>query len=117
VCSSDINEQVKELTGGDFSAKDFPHMERYRTRGGRGHSARGRGGSRGGGGLCLPGQYPAVCRSSYIDPRPFDRFNVGVTIADTLERLADSELRDPVGRAKIERAALDLLSAEEPPPD
>jgi hypothetical protein len=60
--------------------------------------------------------FARVCRASYIDRRVFDRFDAGVTIADTLERLADSELGDPFGRVKIERAVLDLISDEEPPP-
>jgi DNA topoisomerase IB len=58
-----------------------------------------------------------VCRASYVDPRVFDRFDAGITIADALKRLVDDELGDPVGQARIARAVLDLISDEEPPPD
>ena len=46
------------------------------------------------------GNTPAVARSSYIDPRVFDRFLSGWTIAPAHER----------GRAAIEKAVLDLIS-------
>jgi DNA topoisomerase IB len=54
---------------------------------------------------------PAVCRASYIDPRVFDRFDSGTTIAPKLERIERAanpgEFPD---REKIEAAVLDLLS-------
>jgi DNA topoisomerase IB len=53
------------------------------------------------------GNTPSVCRSSYIDPRVFDRFRQGEAI----------DLRPPrngrltaAARAKIERAVLELIS-------
>jgi DNA topoisomerase I len=46
------------------------------------------------------GNTPAVARSSYIDPRVFDRFLSGWTIAPAQER----------GRTAIEKAVLDLIS-------
>jgi DNA topoisomerase-1 len=46
------------------------------------------------------GNTPAVARSSYIDPRVFDRFLSGWTIAPAHER----------GRTAIEKAVLDLIS-------
>jgi DNA topoisomerase-1 len=46
------------------------------------------------------GNTPAVARSSYIDPRVFDRFLSGWTIAPAHER----------GRSSIEKAVLDLIS-------
>jgi DNA topoisomerase IB len=53
---------------------------------------------------------PAVCRSSYIDPRVFDRYLSGETIAPRLHRIDratdDEEFAD---RDKIEAAVLDLL--------
>lgn len=54
---------------------------------------------------------PAVCRASYIDPRVFDRFDAGETIAPALERLEDRA--DPgefVDRERIEQAVLKLLA-------
>lgn len=54
---------------------------------------------------------PAVCRASYIDPRVFDRFESGETIAPQLERI--ERATDPgqfLERERIERAVLKLLS-------
>jgi DNA topoisomerase IB len=54
---------------------------------------------------------PAVCRSSYIDPRVFDRFDAGQTIARALARLGDEpDLSRPSNRAAVERAVLRLLN-------
>jgi len=53
---------------------------------------------------------PAVCRASYIDPRVFDCFASGETIAGRLKRIegrtGDDEFAD---RERIEAAVLDLL--------
>lgn len=53
------------------------------------------------------GNTPAVCRASYIDPRVFDRFREGATVAGVLARI------DPTGddaREAVERAVLALLT-------
>src|SRR6185312_2527841 len=60
------------------------------------------------------GNTPAVCRASYIDPRVFDRFDAGATIAGALGRNGDV-LEDPAVKARLERAVLDLLSDEVSP--
>ena len=53
---------------------------------------------------------PAVSRSSYIDPRVFDRFDAGDTIAPALKRLQRSSKRGRfVEREAIERAVVRLL--------
>ena len=53
---------------------------------------------------------PAVCRSAYIDPRVFDRFDSGQTIRPSLKRLvAAGDPGEFVEREKIERAVLRLL--------
>ncbi len=57
------------------------------------------------------GNTPAVCRSSYIDPRVFDRWSAGDTIADAVLDL--SALSDPGAlstHGAIEAAVLDLLA-------
>ena len=57
------------------------------------------------------GNTPAVCRSSYIDPRVFDRYNAGVTIARSLGSLGDVDvLGEPSFQGDIESAVLELLS-------
>jgi hypothetical protein len=51
-----------------------------------------------------------VARRSYIDPRVFDRYLSGWTIAPALERLPDLEVADDRVRARVERAVPDLLT-------
>jgi DNA topoisomerase-1 len=55
------------------------------------------------------GNTPAVCRSSYIDPRIFDRFDGGLTVGGVFERLPDDPADWPEVQGPIERAVLDLL--------
>ena len=55
------------------------------------------------------GNTPAVARRAYIDPRVFDRYQAGATIAPTLKRLKDPDLDDERTRQRIERAVLRLL--------
>jgi DNA topoisomerase IB len=59
------------------------------------------------------GNTPAVCRASYIDPRVFDSFDAGVTIADELPASGEPDLEDAAVQARVERAVLDLLSDED----
>ncbi len=58
------------------------------------------------------GNTPAVARRSYIDPRIFDRYLAGWTIAGALERIGTLETVDERGRRRIERAVLDLLEGD-----
>ena len=56
------------------------------------------------------GNTPAVCRSSYIDPRVIDLYDDGVTIAASLERLgADADFGQPATHGMVEAAVLRLL--------
>jgi DNA topoisomerase IB len=109
VRSDDINAYLKEATGADFSAKDFRTWsatvlaavalavsgEVAGTKTGRQRAVT----------RAIKevshylGNTPAVCRSSYIDPRVFDRYQGGLVI--DLER-ADEQ------RA-VEEAVLDLI--------
>ena len=57
----------------------------------------------------LLGNTPAVARRSYIDPRVFDRYESGWTIAGVLGRIPDPGGIDDRIRARIERGVLDLL--------
>ncbi|MCW3038416.1 MAG: topoisomerase [Solirubrobacterales bacterium] len=61
------------------------------------------------------GNTPAVCRSSYIDPRVFDKYAAGETIRDTVARLAgvdDHGLSDTAIHGDVEAAVLDLLGGD-----
>jgi DNA topoisomerase IB len=56
------------------------------------------------------GNTPAVARASYIDPRVFDRFDDGWTIAARVKELGGPEaFIDPEGRIALEDAVRDLL--------
>ncbi|WP_210493271.1 DNA topoisomerase IB [Patulibacter sp. SYSU D01012] len=64
------------------------------------------------------GNTPAVARSSYIDPRVFDRYDSGWTIAARVDELGGPEaFIDPEGRIALEDAVRDLLrdAGEESP--
>jgi DNA topoisomerase-1 len=64
----------------------------------------------------MMGNTPAVCRRSYIDPRVFDRFRDGLTIAREVAVLPGDELdgwHEGIRRA-IEVAVLALLAGEQP---
>lgn len=124
VKSGDINAYIKEATGGDFSAKAF------RTWGATllaavalgvsalhaTQAARKR--------VVLRavkevahylGNTPAVARASYIDPRLFDRFEDGVSIAPAVLELA-GEIADPEVRRRLEAAVVELLEDDESSP-
>jgi DNA topoisomerase IB len=125
--SADINAYIKEVTGGDFSAKDFRTWnatvlaavalavsgptaavgsERRNKRAiNRAVKEVAR----------YLGNTPAVARSSYIDPRVFDRFDGGLTIGGVLTELGeDGDLGGVHGAA--EDAVLDLLREDEASP-
>jgi hypothetical protein len=61
------------------------------------------------------GNTPAVCRSSYVDPRVLDRFASGLTIAEALATSAPvaSGEREPIDEhsvsERVRRAVLDLI--------
>jgi DNA topoisomerase IB len=120
VKSADINAYVKEVTGGDFSAKDFrtwnatvlaavalavsadttspTGRKRAVTRAVKEVSE-------------YLGNTPAVCRSSYIDPRVIDRYQSGVTVRDVLDRLGEEvSFGQLATQGTVEAAVLDLLT-------
>jgi DNA topoisomerase I len=53
------------------------------------------------------GNTPAVCRASYVDPRVIDRYQAGVTIAPAIHGVPD--LARPRVREQVESAVLELL--------
>jgi DNA topoisomerase-1 len=56
------------------------------------------------------GNTPAVCRASYIDPRVFELFEEGETIAPALTRLGEhGDFGRPATQGAVEAAVLDLL--------
>jgi DNA topoisomerase IB len=120
VRSDEINEYLKSLLGEDFSAKDFRTWNATvmaavslgtagrdattKTARKRAIDAAVRAVSE------LLGNTPAVARRAYIDPRLFDRYLSGWTIAPALERLPDLDPSDDRVRRRIEAAVVDLLT-------
>jgi DNA topoisomerase IB len=119
VRSVEINDLIKELTGPDYSAKDFRtwHATVLAAVGlgistqASSKTARRRAISRAVQEVAgYLGNTPAVCRSSYIDPRVIDRYLAGQTIARTLESLQWAAEPDaPATQGPIEDAVLELL--------
>jgi DNA topoisomerase I len=118
--SEDINEYLKHELGEEFSAKDFRTWNAtvmaavsLATDGREADSktARKRAIDRSVRAVAeLLGNTPAVARRSYIDPRVFDRYQSGWTIAGELGRIDRLEPADDRVRARIEHAVLDLLA-------
>ena len=121
VRSDQINEYLKEVAGTDFTAKDFRTWNAtvlaavalaLRESEATSKAARKR--------LATAatkavseylGNTPAVCRSSYIDPRVFDRFDSGDSIHPRLEELGGKfDPKKPTHRERVERAVLDLIA-------
>jgi DNA topoisomerase I len=120
VRSDDINEHLKEVAGGDFSAKDFRtwnatvlaavalarHDPRELSRTARRRAINEAVKDVAG----YLSNTPSVCRSAYIDPRVIDRFDSGETIRRALDREIDGT--DPgefPDRERIESAVLGLI--------
>jgi DNA topoisomerase IB len=121
VKSPDINAWLKDATGEDISAKDF------RTWGATVLASLGLAVSP------VPdtktarkravtrvvkevahylGNTPAVARASYIDPRTFERYADGLTIAGALPQLAEGDDGTAI-QGDVEDAVLELLTGEE----
>jgi DNA topoisomerase IB len=122
VKSADINEYVKAAAGEEFSAKDF------RTWSGTvlaavalsvSGPARGTQSSRKRAKAWAVkevarylGNTPSVARTAYIDPRVFDRFDGGLTIAGVLPELVEDTAAWPDLQGTIEAAVLDLIAKD-----
>ncbi len=120
VRSDEINEYLKDLAGGEFTAKDFrtwnasvlaavalakhdpDELGRVAHRRAVNEAVKDVAG--------YLSNTPSVCRSAYIDPRVIDRFDSGDTIRDALDREIDgAEPGEFPHRERIEAAVLDLI--------
>lgn len=114
VRTSDINDYIREVSGGDFTAKDF------RTWHATVLAAVGLAVSRNVSKRAVSrvvqevaeylGNTPAVARASYIDPRIIELYEEGVTIGPALAGLgADASFGELASQGPVERAVRDLL--------
>ena len=123
VRSEDINEYLKDATGGDHSAKDFRTWNATALAAVALAVAGASAGSKAARKRAVKraidevavylGNTPAVCRASYIDPRVFDAYDARLTIRPALEHVAE-RLRPgelPIHQPALERAVLDLIGA------
>jgi DNA topoisomerase-1 len=123
VKSVEINEFIKEITGADFTAKDFRTWSAtvlaavalaVSAEAVASKTARKRAVARAMKEVAhYLGNTPAVCRSSYVDPRVIDRFEAGTTIASALSKLGEGAAFGELAiQGAIEKAVLDLLDEE-----
>jgi DNA topoisomerase IB len=126
VSAADINDYLRELADGDFSAKDFRtwHATVLAAVGlavsepaATSESARKRAVARVVQEVAsYLGNTPAVARASYIDPRIISLYERGITIAPTLTELGKGqEFGDVATNGHAEQAVLKLLT-ENPEP-
>ncbi|QKW33565.1 DNA topoisomerase IB [Actinomadura sp. NAK00032] len=120
VTTSDINDFVREVTGGDFTAKDFRTWHAtvlaavglaVSVRAGGSGTARRRAIVRVVKEVAAYlGNTPAVARASYIDPRIIERYEAGETVAPVLGRLGvEASEGELATQGPVEQAVLDLL--------
>jgi len=119
VHSEQINEHLKELVGEQFSSKNFRTWNATvlaaasLAADGR-HAATATARRRAinaaaAAVAAVLGNTPAVARRSYIDPRVFDRYLSGWTIAEALDQIPAVRGSDDRHREQLEEAVLDLL--------
>ncbi len=121
VTSDDINGYVKQVIGGEVSAKDFRTWHAtvlaavalaVSTNAAASPTARKRAVARA---MREVGDYlgntPAVARASYVDPRVIDLFEDGTTIEGVLRRIGDDDSAGPATHGLVERAVLRMLSS------
>lgn len=116
VRSAHVNEHVQEITGGQYTAKDFRTWHAtvlmavalaVSAHAGSA-TARSRAVTRGYREVAhYLGNTPAVARSAYVDPRVVDLYQEGVTVAGALDALGTGD--GPATHGAIEAAVLDLL--------
>jgi hypothetical protein len=125
VTAAGINDYIRELSGGDYTAKDFRtwHATVLAAVGlavsgqARTESARKRAIARVVAEVAAYlGNTPAVARASYIDPRVIRHYENGRTIAAVLGDLSrDSDFGDLATRGRAESAVLRLLAVPAQP--
>jgi DNA topoisomerase I len=122
VKSLDINTFLKEVTGGDFTAKDFRTWSATVLAGvalAQRTDATSQAAKKRAVVAAVKevaeqlGNTPAVCRSSYIYPRIIDDYLAGVTIAPALEDLDPAKIGEWEYRDAVDAAVLSLIEGEQ----
>jgi DNA topoisomerase IB len=118
--STDINTYIREISGHDFTAKDFrtwsatvlAAVALAVSAEATSESARKRAVARAMQEVAhYMGNTPAVARASYVDPRIVDRFRSGLTIAGAVDNIgSDVAVGQPSTQGAIEAAVLALLA-------
>ena len=124
--SGDINEYIKEITGGDYSAKDFRTWNATVLAAVALAVAGGVAGTKTGRKRAVTravkevshylGNTPAVCRASYIDPRVFDAYEGGLIIGPAVQKAAEAGGEMSIHDPQLERAVLALIDEREAAP-
>ncbi|HET9733241.1 MAG TPA: hypothetical protein VFP54_11250 [Acidimicrobiales bacterium] len=119
VGSHDVNDYIKEVTGGSFSAKDFrtwsatvlAAVALAVSTGVRTPSGRKKAVTRAVKEVAhYLGNTPAVARASYIDPRVVDKYLSGETVTAALGHLGEGAAGGLSTQGAVEAAVLDLLA-------
>ena len=124
VSAADINSYLREVTGGEFTAKDFRTWHAtvlaavalaVSEPAAGSERARKRAVARAVREVAeYLGNTPAVARASYIDPRIIELYERGVTIAPVLRDLGkDTEFGELATQGRAERAVIRLLTAHD----
>ncbi len=119
VQATHVNDWIKSVTGGDYSAKDFRtwnatvlaalalavsgEVAKSKTASKRAMSRATQEVAH------FLGNTATVARNSYIDPRVFDRYLSGWTVSGVLPDLGEGEFGQPAIHVGVEDAVLDLL--------
>jgi DNA topoisomerase IB len=122
VTAADINDYLREISGGDYTAKDFRTWHAtvlaavglaVSERAASSDTARKRAIARVVQEVAAYlGNTPAVARASYIDPRVIGLYQDGRTIASALGELGkDCHFGDLATRGRAEQAVLDMLAS------
>ena len=115
VSSSEVNQWLKDLLGEEFSAKEFrtwnatvlaaTRLAQHADEDPKSAIAQAIEDV-----AAALGNTPAVCRTSYIDPRVIKRFEQGKTIADDLRRISRGKGGGGVAaRERLEGAVVELI--------
>lgn len=111
-----MNEYVREITGGQYSAKDFRTWHATVlmavalavSANAASRTARARAVTRGYREVAYYlGNTPAVAKAAYVDPRVVDLYHAGTTIAADLDHLGEGT--GPATHGHVEAAVLHLL--------